>query len=96
MKTGKHIAAFCFYNEGGCLRALILTIVLLTLAFVSLFVEGGPFRFPYCHQPGTPYGRADSGRGRHEHLRHNHAAETQNKFVSPTTAGTLEAAKMDC
>ena len=87
--------AFCFYNEGGCLRALILTFVLLVLAFVSLFVGVGDLSASLIAISRVPrtaalvlagVGMSISGVIMQQ--------MTQNKFVSPTTAGTLEAAKM--
>jgi len=93
------LPAFCFYNEGGCLRALILTIILLALllalAFVSLFVGVGDLSVSLIALSRLPrtaalilagVGMSISGIIMQQ--------MTQNKFVSPTTAGTLEAAKM--
>jgi iron complex transport system permease protein len=77
------------------LRALILTFVLLLLAFVSLIVGVGDLSVSLVTLSRAPrtaslilagIGMSISGVIMQQ--------MTQNKFVSPTTAGTLEAAKI--
>lgn len=107
MKTGKtYLSAFVFINRVVYLRVVVLTIILIILTVISLFVgvadisvidiiSGNVEKLSLMSISRLPrtaalilagVGMSISGVIMQQ--------MTQNKFVSPTTAGTLEAAKM--
>ncbi len=47
-----------------------------------------------CHYTCTAYRQLDFSRRNDEYLRSDYAQLTQNKFVSPTTAGTMDSARL--